>query len=243
MNMSSGSSTEEPNRDGTCSTPSSTAALVPVAWSGGPPVSAGGWAEDGAGDVPRSRSGLSAYLHAARRRWPAALFTGLLCGAAAVLAAFFLTVPEYTATSLLRISAGGNQLVFQTADQSSPDASFDLYKNTQQVLLTSDMVLIAALRKPDVATLELVRREEDPVRWLAKDLKTDFQNNAEILRVRLTARDPKGGKEVAALVAAVTDAYLNEVVDGDRTRRQRRLSEIDRVYGEKEAELRGSGPI
>jgi capsular exopolysaccharide synthesis family protein len=183
----------------------------------------------------RPTGGMGLYLHAFRRRWPLAITLGLFCSAAAMIPAWFLTSDRYTAVSLLQISATQQQLVsFQSANQVASN-TFEIYKGTQQQMLTSDVVLIAALRKPEAAGLALVQKQDDPVRWLAKNLRAECRADTEIMRVSLTGPQPD---EVAVLVGAVVDAYMNEVVDAERHRQRDRLNELDRLYTEKETEMR-----
>jgi capsular exopolysaccharide synthesis family protein len=188
------------------------------------------------GDEPsRAAPGvISLYLHAFRRHWPLAITLGLVCGAAAMAPAWFLATERYTAVALLKVSSNGQQLVFHTADRAS-ESSFEVYKGTQQQMLTSDVVLIAALRKPAAASLAVVQKEDDPVRWLARNLRVDFPGNAEIMRISLTDDHPD---EAATLVGAVVDAYMNEVVDAEGNRQRDRMKDLDRLFTEKETEMR-----
>jgi capsular exopolysaccharide synthesis family protein len=178
--------------------------------------------------------GIGLYLHAFRRRWPLALTLGILCSAAAAVAAWFLVKDKYTATSIVKISVTADQLVHFQGDQGSA-GSFEIFKGTQQQLLTSDVVLIAALRKPEVAGQPVVKQQDNPVSWLAKNLKVDLPLNTEIMRVSLTDSSPD---EAAVLVGAVVDAYMNEVVDADRRRQGGRLIELETLYNEKETDMR-----
>jgi hypothetical protein len=73
----------------------------------------------------------------------------------------------------------------------STRTGFDIYKATQMQILTSDFVLIGALRK--LPNLVVLAREDDPVRWLAKSLQVDCPGNAEIIRVSLTTPDKNNG--------------------------------------------------
>jgi len=91
------------------------------------------------------------------------------------------------------------------------------------------------MRKPAVAQLELVRTQDDPVDWLAQRLHVDFPSDGEVMRVRLSGIDRE---DAAPVLQAVIDAYLNEVVDVERIQQRQRLNELDRVYAEKETELR-----
>ena len=162
---------------------------------------------------------------------------GCSCGTAAAVPAWILATDRYTATALLELSANERQLVFQTADRPM-SSSFDMYKATQQQLLVSDIVLVAALRNPEAANLAVVPSRT--TRSLAgRTLRVDFPGNAEIMRVSLTGPRPK---ETAVLVRAVVNAYMNEVVNAERQRQTKRLDELNRLFAEKEAKCAAGGP-
>ena len=184
--------------------------------------------------VQQGTGGYGLYWHAFRRRWPLAMILGLCLGATGAAVAWFLTIERYTAASLLQISATKEKLVFRPEDRADAN-EFEIFKKTQQDLLTSSVVLTAALRNAEAAALPAVQKQGDPVRWLAKNLRVDFPNEAEIMRVSLTYTEPK---EAAVLVAAVADAYIDEVVDADRHRQRDRLADVERLYAEKEMEMR-----
>jgi len=183
------------------------------------------------GPPPR---GMSSYVHAFRRRWLLATTIGLVCGGLAGAAVLLTGQETYTAKAMVRIASREQQLVFGTSADAG-GASFDVYKNTQIQLLKSRFCLIAALRDPEVAKLPLVQAQLDPVRWLAGEISVSFPGSGEIMLVGLTGEDPKS---VAALVNAVVAAYMTEVVDVERAQRRERLSELDRIYTEKETEVR-----
>jgi hypothetical protein len=171
---------------------------------------------------------------------------GLLCmiagmvawpAANAVLQGAGLPGAKYTADSFLRVARQQPHLLFKPAPPDS-DKEFDTYRRTQQVFVKSRFVLLAALRKPEVAKLPSVQekqRQGDPVRWLGELVKVEFPNDAEIMSVSVTTGDPG---EAAALAAAVVDAYMIEVVNAERDQMRQRLSEVDRIYVAKETELR-----
>jgi len=157
---------------------------------------------------------------------------GLAGGLLAISVLWFVSVRQYTAVALLKIISSAEQIpVFHCYQQ----ASFEIYKGTQQQLLTSDYVLTAALRDAKVASLAMVLKEEDPVRWLAKSLHVEFPGNAEVMKVSLVGERPD---DVAVLVNAVVDAYMKEVVNAEGDRKKERLNEINKLYAEKEAEIR-----
>jgi polysaccharide biosynthesis transport protein len=176
--------------------------------------------------------GLTGYLHAYRRHWFLATSVGVICGTAAAAAIWFSAATNYTSSALIQIAADEQGIVYQDDKSHS---SFELYKGTQMQLLTSDFVLIAALRDAKIANLDLVKREEDPIRFLAKSLQVEAPGNAEILRVSMTTQDMNSG---AAIVRAVVDAYQSEVVNKERDARNKRLGELERLYTEQETEWR-----
>ncbi len=171
---------------------------------------------------------------ARRRGWRWAMVCGLMGGLLAISVLWFVHPSQYTAVALLKISAKPEVLVFPAADKPSA-RSFEIYKGTQQQLLTSDLVLTTALRKPETAELAAMQLEDDPVRWLARNLRVDFPRDAEIMRVSLTTSQPE---EAAGLVNAVVDAYMTEVVDAEQHKQKQRLDELERLYTEKETEMR-----
>ena len=147
---------------------------------------------------------------------------------AAAAAAWIFSAKTYTVSALIRIV--GQPTVRINGDTRS---SIDVYRGTQIQLLTSDFVLTAALR--NISQLEFVKQQKDPVQWLAKALQVESPGNSEILRVSLST--PQKADSVA-IVNAVVAAYMTEVVDKERADRVSSLAELDKVYAEKEAELR-----
>src|SRR5690606_23622832 len=95
-------------------------------------------------------------------------------------------------------------------------------------------VLNAALRDDKLSTLPLIHEQVNPIEWLQENLKVSSQ--AEIMTVSLTASDAKSAK---AIVDAVVDAYLQEVVIAEESERRNRLDNLERVYTEAENKLRG----
>jgi Mrp family chromosome partitioning ATPase len=179
-------------------------------------------------------SGPTALLHALRRRWVVATAVGTACAALAALSIWALHEPAYTAQAMLRVSTSQESLVFETRDSAGGN-NFGIYKNTQQQLLTSEFVLIAALRNQKVAETAIVRDEPDPVRYLATALQVSFPGDSELMAVRLTGDDPD---EVTAVVNAVVEAYLAEVVDREKNQRRQRLAELNELYVAKGDEMR-----
>ncbi|MHB0960802.1 MAG: exopolysaccharide transport family protein [Pirellulaceae bacterium] len=184
---------------------------------------------------PTATSSISAYVHAFRRRWFAAISLGLLCGGLATSAAWFAFTHEYTATVHFRVAATPESLIFDDAragDTLRRD-EYEIYQNTQQQLIRTDYVIKAALRPDAVHKLPIVRQQKDADRWLAEQISTKFPNEGEVMNLSLTANTPE---EAALLTASVAKAYIDEVVTQETKNRSKRLSELQNTLRDKNAE-------
>ncbi len=181
---------------------------------------------------------LTAYVHAFRRHWLLAMSIGVLLGSVAAVGVYFAVGTRYKAVSQLRIDLQEKALAFQTNTAPTDRDRFEIFKNTQREMLLSRFVLLSALRKRDVQSIPDVQEEQrtgDAVEWLKNRLTVSFPGRAEVMEVSVTR--PKG-KEAAALVAAVVDSYLNEVVNADRDGKRIRLLELEKVCFEKDQLIR-----
>ena len=162
---------------------------------------------------------------------------GVFCAPMAGAAASFLRTPKYTAVAMIQIAATEQR---EFPRLCGPDRARAVLRFTRARSKCAHQRTGAGrrVRKADVAKLEVIQREQregDPVTWLAKTLRVDCPPNTEILRVSLTTED---AEEAAALVNAVVDAYMNEVVLKEKSERIDRLNELERLYTEKETEMR-----
>jgi capsular exopolysaccharide synthesis family protein len=181
-----------------------------------------------------SRPDPIALLRALRRRWGIALAVGL-CLAAVAMTVTWLTWPsQYTSFALLRVAAAAPRLVFDTAD-SKVGGDFATYQRTQVQLIKSRFVLNAALRRPGVADFESVRQQKDPVKWLGDQVNVEYPGGSEILRISMSGDVPS---DIATLVNAVQEAYLQEIVNKERDQRLARLNELESIYSGSEEKVR-----
>lgn len=160
-------------------------------------------------------------LYALRRRWGWALGLGLLSAGIAVGIAFLMIPVHYTAAAWLRVAERRPHIMF---NKPAGD-EFLTHRRAQATLITSNLVLNAALRKPGVAQLPCIRQEADPVGWLRNRLSVSFPGNTEILEIAMKGEEPR---ELVTIVNAVKDAYMDEVVSRDdesHARRKRLLEE------------------
>ncbi len=97
---------------------------------------------------------------------------------------------------------------------------------------------MAALRKPEVYRIPAIRDAQqngDPVDWLMRRVSVYFPGRAEVMAVSVTRDDPA---EAQALVKAIVDSYLTEVVSVERDRKRQRLNELNTVCAAKEQDIR-----
>lgn len=173
-----------------------------------------------------------ALLLSLKRVWKPALVTAIPVMLVAMAVAWFILPAHYSAFALLRVAAIEPRMVFKTAEESS---DFPTYVKTQQALIKSRFVLNAALRRPGIADLQIVRDQKFPLEWLEKVVGVDTYNSPEILRISLSGDRPD---ELAKVVNAIKDAYMEECVLAERKQRIARLSDLERIYGDTEKKVR-----
>ena len=103
-----------------------------------------------------------------KRRWRTAVLIAIPVAIAAAVMVNFSTPAPFTAFALLRVAAVEQRLVFKTAEEVS---DFGTYRKTQMALIKSRFVMNAALRKPNIASLSMVREEDFPVAWLEQSIQ------------------------------------------------------------------------
>ena len=167
--------------------------------------------------------------HALRRRWPIATAIGLVFALVAAPAAWFLLPQGYEAVAWLRVRSNSGSFSGQG------DRDYDQYRKTQLQLIKSPFVLNAALRRPGIAGLAAVKEETDPLGWLANKIQVAAPAESEVVQIRLRGSDPR---EITQIVNAVTQAYLTDVVNKEKTERLARRDMLERKYKENMAEVR-----
>lgn len=173
-----------------------------------------------------------ALLLSLRRRWQQAVTIGVPFMILAALLAWLLLPAHYTAFALLRVASTEPRLVFETAETG---ADFNTYRRTQVALMKSRFVLNAALRKKGLSDLSIVRQQQFPLQWLESAIKVDSYDSPEILRISMTGDHPE---ELSAIVNAVKDAFLEEVVHAERKERVARLNDLERIFEQTEEKVR-----
>ena len=178
-----------------------------------------------------SSPNMATLFQAFRRRWPLAIGLGLAAAVIGVVAVLFLFPAKYNAFALVEVSARQEQLLLSENRQ---ETDFLLFKASMQSLVKSPLILNSAIYyDPDVKDLALVR-DPDFAKWLEFNLKTNFLRGPEILEIALGLDNPE---EAARVVNAVANAFLKEVDQRDRKRRQDVLAELMSNYRAEEQRL------
>jgi capsular polysaccharide biosynthesis protein len=173
-----------------------------------------------------------ALLASFRRRWLLAVSFGILLGGGVAAAVFVLLPPRYAVQALLHVAPIQPSIIAKGNETAT--APFLSYQKTQLVMVKSKLVLNAALRQPRVSELPLIRQQPDPVAWLEKEVTADFSMAPEILRISMTGQQTA---ELAVLVNAVRDAYIEKIVDRERLDRVHQLEKMRQVSDDLENQL------
>jgi capsular exopolysaccharide synthesis family protein len=161
----------------------------------------------------------TSLFQALRRRWLLAFslaFLGALLAVAGILTFF---PAQYSAHVRIQIAARSGPTLFTPGTNDEND--FLIYKASLAALIKSPLVVNAAVNQ--VKDLSMIREKPKPVQWLETALKTDFLLAPDILRVTLSGDDPE---EVTKVLNAVTEAFLKEMENREKAKRQSRLEEL-----------------
>jgi polysaccharide biosynthesis transport protein len=168
-------------------------------------------------------------LRAFQRRWRLAVGLGVLGGMAAAAGAWrFMPPPKYTAESLLLVEAEQPRLIAATKEY-RPDPETD---RRTQIALIKSLVLNRVLLQPDIAGLDVVKKQNDPGAWLEKEIKAEF--TGKILRLSLSTDNPI---EVTSLIRAVTRTYISEVANKEKLERLERNRALETYYEKLQKQL------
>jgi polysaccharide biosynthesis transport protein len=186
--------------------------------------------------VPTPRPGMSdptaaatmspmSILRALRRRQMLALGVAILLTSISGPAAWFLIPVKFKAQARLQVASQLPKVLFPTVE-TEDGADYRRFQNTQAALVTSQLVLNAALQDPTVSAYRMVREQIDPFTWLRETLKVEFVGGSEVMEISLSGADPE---EMAGIVNAVKKAYMEEVVYVDIKSRKARHETLKRI--------------
>lgn len=161
-------------------------------------------------------------MHALRRRIWLGVFTGLLLGGALGYAAWKLMPTKYESVATLQIRME-NPSVWMHPDST---IDFQSYKLNAMSALKSDLVIAKVLDAKTVQNVPVIKEHGlDAGTWLADNVMVDNPLGSEYVKIALRYEDPQGLPDI---VNAVVDAYLNGVVDKERTEKLQRRETLDK---------------
>lgn len=175
-------------------------------------------------------------LNSTQPMWWILVSLQLCLSIAGAFAGWKLFPPNYSASAYLLIESDNRPLIFETVDNSFGNGSdFKLYKNTQAQLMKTPFVLNAVLRDLKISTLKDISEQYDPLHHLAERLTVIFPGDGEVMQVSMQTRSPTACVEI---VNGVVKAFIQEVVNAERTERVSRLNYLERVYIESQEKIR-----
>jgi hypothetical protein len=127
--------------------------------------------------------------------------------------------------------------VIRPAD--SEEGHDERYETTRQTLierLESPLILLSALRQPEIANLETVRNEEaDPMAWLGAALDVRAPKKTDLIRVGVRGERMD---DLQQIVDVVVQTFVTDVVESEKLIRRGRRDQLEKKLKELQTELR-----
>ena len=185
---------------------------------------------------PTSSPSPMGLLRALKRRLVLALGLAIpVSGVCSTAAWVLLPRPKYQAKAQVLVRTATPQIMFQTIDAEAEREESSRYQRSQLVQLKSRFVINTALEQHGISELKMIREQKRPAEWLAENLVAQFLQGTEVLQISLDGKYPE---ELARLVNAVTNTYIEEVANGDLKRRVQRRELLKKLRDTKFAELK-----
>ena len=168
-----------------------------------------------------------------RRRWLLALLMGMLIGAATAVVLLLVFPLSSSVTALLQVKSKPPTVLKDVKPSNYRD--FEIFSATQLSMIRSQLVLAAALSRPDIAQLDSVVKEDDPVLWLSEELLVSYPTQGEILAI--TFQGEEDSEEIAKIIDAVIAAYKGDVLHAERTQLSATREDLSGMHREIKREL------
>ena len=174
----------------------------------------------------------AALLRALRQNLLLGITWGGIAASIAGTAAWkFLPKPRFTAKNKLEVKLSKPVLLLETVQEKPDHKSF---QSSQLALINSALVLESALKRPGIAELPSVKAQADPLEWLESEIITEFPAGSELMEVSLAG---VRADDLAPLVNAVTDSYLDEIVNKDERERLTTVGHLTELHTKGENDL------
>lgn len=171
-------------------------------------------------------------IHAFRRRWIPAIAVAIPAALLAAVVLWELVPAPYESYSVVKI-AQYKPVLYE--DTRHGESDFLNFRDSQMAYIRSRVVLQAAVSRPEVAQTETIRQLKYPVDFLAESLLVETVDSEEFIRIALRGDRPR---ELALIVNAIKDAYMNEVVYAERNKTIAKLEKLEKLLAEKRQQLK-----
>jgi capsular exopolysaccharide synthesis family protein len=181
------------------------------------------------GTEPRARSAPSpaSMLNALKRRWVLATFLGGLIAAAAAAGVWFLMpAGKHQAKALVRLRQ-------KTAEIGKTSEDFGTFRSDQMVLLRTRDLVTRTLAEPSIASLEMVKAEDDPVRWMEEGLSVK-DVSPTTLAITLPGDN---AEELVKILDMHVKKYIDDTTAYDRRVREDQLKKYENLAGKFKGEI------
>jgi len=182
---------------------------------------------------PQKRVTPQFALHVLQQWWMIATPLGLLLAGIAVGVVWWTFQPQYEATTWLRIKSQQPFLAFAPT-QTGRDVG-KLFVQTQVELIRSPLVLAPVTGQPEVAKVPELQEEEDPIEWLAENIKVRSVGKSELFKVSLACDK---AKDSAWIVNQVVHEYLKLLGEDEAERNQEVISTLKAERSSREKEVK-----
>jgi succinoglycan biosynthesis transport protein ExoP len=168
--------------------------------------------------------GFSAQILLDTIRLRPGVFVSLLVASLMIGAAVYFLYPSPKNTAFVFFQFNGSARVINSSGENATDMKS--FQQVQSYLVKKREVLLNALKKIDVDKIAFLKTEPNPYEWLDKNLKIDFKPGPQVMRVYLEGDHPT---EMKAVLLAVSDAYMQAVLEQDDKGRKDKLNSIQKA--------------
>lgn len=152
-------------------------------------------------------------LGAFRRRWIPALAIAIPAAVLAGALIWELLPPNYESTAVIQVHQF-EQVLAKATDKATAD--FLTYRDSQMTFMKTRPVLMEALAREGVRECRTLADVAHPIDWLDEELEIEEDTSPEFVRISLSGPYPE---DLALIVNAVKDAYMDKVVYNERNER------------------------
>jgi len=174
----------------------------------------------------------SSLFKALKRRWLLALTLGIVVATTAGVAAWYLQIPKNVVLAQIQFASRTPGFLHDSAFGPS---DFLTYLRTESARIKHPLVLNEALKREDVKRLPLINQQPEPLMWLGDELKVEFQEGSEIVKVSMAGEE---AEELKVLVNAIIQAFLKEINTVEHKQQTDLAEKLEEIYNKSRDKLR-----